>query len=91
MDWEFGVSRCKLLHVEWISNEVRLYGTGNSMQSLGIDHDGRQYEKKNVCITGSVCGTAEPDPTLEINYTLIKKKIKNRKLKKYVEEINSGE
>ena len=25
MDWEFGVSRCKLLHVEWISNEVLLY------------------------------------------------------------------
>ena len=50
MDLDFEVSRCKLLHVEWISNEVRLYGTGNSMQSLGIDHDGRQYEKKNVYI-----------------------------------------
>ena len=24
MDGEFGVSRCKLLHVEWISNEVLL-------------------------------------------------------------------
>ena len=22
MDWEFGVSRCKLLHLEWINNEV---------------------------------------------------------------------
>ena len=22
MDWEFGVSRCKLLHLEWKSNEV---------------------------------------------------------------------
>ena len=22
IDWEFGVSRCKLLHSEWISNEV---------------------------------------------------------------------
>ena len=21
-DWEFGVSRCKLLHLEWISNEI---------------------------------------------------------------------
>ena len=27
--WEFGVSRCKLLHVELISNEILLYGTGN--------------------------------------------------------------
>jgi len=29
MDWEFGVSRFKLLHLEWISNEVLLYSTGN--------------------------------------------------------------
>ena len=27
MDWEFGVGRCKLLHVEWKSNEVLLYST----------------------------------------------------------------
>ena len=41
MDWEFEVSRCKLLHLEWISNEVLLYSTGNSIQSLGIEHDGK--------------------------------------------------
>ena len=29
MDWEIGVSRCKLLHLEWISNEMLLYSTGN--------------------------------------------------------------
>ena len=29
MDWEFGVSRCKLLHLESISNEILLYSTGN--------------------------------------------------------------
>ena len=28
-DWEFGVSRCKVLHLEWISNEILLYSTGN--------------------------------------------------------------
>ena len=28
MDEEFGVSRYKLLHSEWISNEVLLYSTG---------------------------------------------------------------
>ena len=48
MDWEIGVSRCKLLCLEWISNEVLLYNTGNYVQSLGIKHDGRLYEKKNV-------------------------------------------
>ena len=29
MDWEFGVNRCKLLHSEWVSNEILLYSTGN--------------------------------------------------------------
>ena len=29
IDWEFGVSRCKLLHLEWLSNEFLLYSTGN--------------------------------------------------------------
>ena len=41
MDGEFGVSKCKLLHAEWISNEVLVYSTGNYIQSLGMDHDGR--------------------------------------------------
>ena len=29
MDWEFGVSRCQLLYIEWINNRVLLYSTGN--------------------------------------------------------------
>ena len=33
MDWEFGVSRCKLLPLEWISNEILLYSTGNYISS----------------------------------------------------------
>ena len=49
MDGEFGVSRRKLLHLEWISNEVLLYSIGKYIQSLGIEHDGR-YEKKNIYI-----------------------------------------
>ena len=41
MDGEFEVSGCKLLHLEWIRNEVLLYSTGNYIQSVGIDHDGK--------------------------------------------------
>ena len=41
MDWRFGVSRCKLLHLEWISNEVLLYSAGDDIHSLGIDYDVR--------------------------------------------------
>ena len=66
MDEEFGVGRCKLLHLEWISNEVLLYSTANYIQSLIIDHEGRQYKKGNAykCMTGSLCCTAEIGTTL---------------------------
>ena len=41
MKGEFSVGRGKLLHLEWISNVALLYSTGNHIQSLGIEHDGR--------------------------------------------------
>ena len=50
MKWEFGVSRYKLLYLEWICNEVLLYSKGFYMQSLGIDLDGRLYKKGNVYV-----------------------------------------
>ena len=28
-DWEFGISRCKLLYTEWINNKVLLHSTGH--------------------------------------------------------------
>ena len=34
MNGKFGVCGCKLLHLEWVSNEVLLYSTGNAIQSL---------------------------------------------------------
>ena len=49
MDWEFGVNRCKLLPLEWISNEILLYSTRKYIESLMMEHDGGQCEKKNVC------------------------------------------
>ena len=29
MDWEFGISRCKLLYIELINNKILLYSTEN--------------------------------------------------------------
>ena len=29
MDWESGINRCKLFHLEWVSNKILLYSTGN--------------------------------------------------------------
>ena len=46
MDWEFGISRCKLLYREWINNKVLLYSTGNSIQYPVINHNGKEYEKE---------------------------------------------
>ena len=39
-DWEFGVGRCKLLHLEWINNEILLGSVGNYIWSLVVEHDG---------------------------------------------------
>ena len=33
MDRELGVNRCKLLYLEWISNEILLYSIGNYISS----------------------------------------------------------
>ena len=32
MEWEVGVSRCKLLYKEWINSKVLLYSTENYIQ-----------------------------------------------------------
>ena len=34
VEWAFEVSRCKPLHLKWISQEVLLYRTGNYVQYL---------------------------------------------------------
>ena len=43
MDWEAGVSRCKLLRIEWINNKVLLYSTENNIQYPMINHNGKEH------------------------------------------------
>ena len=50
MDWEFGVIRCKLLHIEQMDNKVLLYSTGNYIQYPVINHNGREYKKECVYV-----------------------------------------
>ena len=45
MEWEVGVSRCKLLYTEWI-NKVLLYSTGNYIQYPVINCNGKEYKKR---------------------------------------------
>ena len=69
MDWESGVSRCKLLHLEWISNKVFIaWGTVSSLLMEGNIRK-RMY---TYFMTGSLCYRAEIG-TLQIDYILIKK------------------
>lgn len=48
MDWEFEGGRFKLMHLEWTSNEVQLYSTGNSIHFLGVEHDGEESLRKKM-------------------------------------------
>ena len=41
MDWEFGIRRCKLLYIEWISNK-KLYSISCNK------HKGKEYEKEYI-------------------------------------------
>ena len=54
-DWKFVVNRCKLIYIEFINNKVLLYSTGNYIQYPMINHNGKEYEKRNVCIYMCVC------------------------------------
>ena len=47
-DWEFGISRCKLLYIEWINNKVLLYSTGNHIQYRVINHNGREKKRNSA-------------------------------------------
>lgn len=46
MDWEFEISRGKLLHIPWINNKDLLNSTGNYIQYPVINHDGKECEKE---------------------------------------------
>ena len=42
MEWEIGISRGKLLYVEWIDT-VLLYSTENYIRYPMINHNGKEY------------------------------------------------
>ena len=52
MEWEVGVSRCKLLYVEWINSKVPLYTPDDHIQHPVINHNGKEHEKvhKDMCM-----------------------------------------
>ena len=50
IDWEFGVSGWKLLHIEWINNKVLLYGSGKYIQYPMINCNGKENEKEYIYV-----------------------------------------
>ena len=44
-DWEFGIGRCKLLHIGWI-NKVLLCSTGDYIQYPVMNCNGKEHEKE---------------------------------------------
>ena len=50
MHWESGVSRWKLVHLEWIKNKVLLYSTGNYIQPPEIDNDEKEYKEEYIYV-----------------------------------------
>ena len=74
MESEAAVSRCKLLYMELINSKVLLYSTESYTQYLMINHNGKEYRKKNLYVTESLCCSAVINTTLQISY--IQSKIK---------------
>ena len=44
VDGEFGVGRCKLLHLEWINSKVLMYSTGNHIEYPVINYNGKEFK-----------------------------------------------
>ena len=44
LDWEFGVSRCKLLYIEWINKVL----SNREYKYLIINHNRREYKKEYI-------------------------------------------
>ena len=49
-DWEFGISKCKLVYTGQINNKTLLYSTRNYTQYPVINHNGKEYEKEYICV-----------------------------------------
>lgn len=56
MDWEFGISRYKLLYIEQINSKVLLYSIGDYIQDpVKTTMEKNMRRNVCVCITESLC------------------------------------
>ena len=52
LGWEFGISRHRLLYIEWINNQVLLCTTGNSAQCCVAAWMGGEFGGGYMCMYG---------------------------------------
>lgn len=69
MNWEFGIGRCKLLHLGWINNNhktTRSYYISQRTIANLLDKSQWEITFKRIymCITESLCYTADIGTTL---------------------------
>ena len=59
LDWEFGISRCKLLYIEWINNKLLLYSIGHYIQYSVINENEKEpiYLSVTESLLGSIPGS----------------------------------
>ena len=50
MDWEFEISRWKLLYIRWINSKVLLYSTGNYIQCPVLNQNGKNMKNNYIYI-----------------------------------------
>ena len=89
INWEIGVDIYTVLYiyVKQITNKYPLYSIGNSTQHAVMAYTGKESKKRVdicICITDSLCYTAETNTTLQLDYTPIKSFKKKRYAHPYV-------
>ena len=50
IEWEFGISRCKLLPIEWITDMMLLESAGNHFQYAAINQCPGKRVQKRMCV-----------------------------------------
>ena len=48
IDWEFGVSICKPVYIEWINNKAQLCSMRNYIQYPVINHNGKECKEEFI-------------------------------------------